>query len=338
MSSRPLPEARFDGVRVTVVVPAYHVEAQIERVLSAMPAFVEHIVVVDDASRDGTAAAIARAVGRDGRVHVASHAENQGVGGAMVTGFRKAIELGADIVVKMDGDGQMSPDDLPALLDPLMRGEADYAKGNRFRHFSALGRMPLSRRIGNLGLSFAGKAATGYWHCFDPTNGFFAIRAEVLSDLPLDQVHRRYFFEISLLALLYLAGAVIRDVPMPARYHDEKSSLSVSRALIEFPAHLVRCLARRIALKHFLYDFTLESLMILTGVPMLLFGLIFGGGNWIRYAAAGVAAPTGTIMVAALPVILGFQLLLTAATLDLQSVPRVPLCRPLVSGHADRAP
>lgn len=320
----------FDGVSIVVVVPAFQVEAHVEQVLGAIPAFVRHVVVVDDASRDGTASAIARAASHDPRIHALAHEHNQGVGGAMITGFRKALELGADVIVKMDGDGQMSAGDLPVLVEPLVRGEADFAKGNRFRHFAELERMPLLRRAGNLGLSFMAKAATGYWHCFDPTNGFLAIRAEALADLPLDKVHRRYFFEISLLSLLYLSGAVVRDVPMPARYDDERSSLSVSRALLEFPAHLARCLVRRIALKHFLYDFTMESLLLAAGLPLLAFGAIFGGVNWIRYAGAGIAAPTGTIMVAALPVILGFQLLLTAVTLDLQAVPRTPLCRPLV--------
>jgi hypothetical protein len=250
------------------------------------------------------------------------------VGGAMVSGFRKALELDAWIVVKIDGDGQMEVSHLPDLLAPLMLGEADYAKGNRFRDFAALRQMPLIRRIGNMGLGFLSKAATGYWNLFDPTNGFLAIRAEALRQIPLDQIDRGYFFETSMLANLYLLGAVVRDVPMPARYQGEASSLVIHRVLFEFPAKLFGTLFRRIFLKNFIYDFSMASIYILTGLPLLLFGLIFGIYKWIQYAQLGIAAPTGTVILPTLSVLLGIQFLLSAIEIDLRSIPDKPLSLP----------
>ena len=218
---------------------------------------------------------------------------------------------------------------MPALLAPLIRGQADYAKGNRFRDFQSLQKMPLIRRVGNMGLGFLTKAATGYWNMFDPTNGYVAIRGEVLAQLPLEKVDNTYYFETSMLGNLYLLGAVVRDVPMPARYQSEVSNLLIHRVLFEFPWKLFVTFLRRMWLKNFLYDFTMTSVYLLTGLPLLLFGLIFGIVKWIQYANLNVPAPTGTVMLAALPVLLGIQFLLSAIELDLRSVPKEPLSPPL---------
>jgi hypothetical protein len=247
----------------------------------------------------------------------------------MVTGYRKALQLGARIVVKIDGDGQMDMEHLPDLLMPLLEGKADYTKGNRFRDFKSLQKMPLIRRVGNLGLGFLSKAATGYWHLFDPTNGFHAIRAEALAQLPLHQIDRTYYFETSMLANLYLIGAVVKDVPMPARYQGEVSSLSIQRVLFEFPLKLIATLVRRLVLKNFIYDFSMGSIYLLTGLPLLIFGLAFGSYKWIQYASRGVPAPTGTVMIPTLSVLLGIQLLLSVIEIDLRSVPTEPLSHPL---------
>jgi hypothetical protein len=243
----------------------------------------------------------------------------------MVTGFRTALESGADIIVKVDGDGQMPLWLVPQLVDPLVDGKADYAKGNRFRDFVGLRTMPLLRRLGNVALSFFAKAATGYWHCFDPTNGFLAIRADVLSQLPLQKIDESYFFETSMLSHLYLAGAVVKEVPMPARYAGETSSLSIVRVLRQFPIRLAWSLLRRITLKNFVYDFNLESFHLALGVPLLLAGLVFGAWKWIWYAVHHTAAPTGTVVLAALMITVATQLLLSAVNLDLQAIPREPV-------------
>jgi glycosyltransferase involved in cell wall biosynthesis len=285
--------------------------------------------VVDDASPDSTADLVAAAAGEDDRILLIRHPSNLGVGGAMGTGYRKALELGAQIVVKIDGDGQMDMEHLPRLLQPLVDGKADYCKGNRFRDFKSLRQMPFIRRVGNMGLAFLAKAATGYWQIFDPTNGYNAIRSEVLAQLPLDNIDRTYYFEISMLANLYLIGAVVKDVPMPARYQGEVSSLLIHRILFEFPSRLLTTFLRRLVLKNFIYDFSMGSIYLLSGLPLLLFGLTFGIYKWVQYASKGIPAPTGTVMLPTLSVLLGIQLLLSAIEIDLRSIPSEPLSSPL---------
>ncbi|HIE25026.1 MAG TPA: glycosyltransferase family 2 protein, partial [Anaerolineales bacterium] len=263
---------------------------------------------------------------KDSRIRLIKHLKNQGVGGAMLTGFKDALRSGTQVIIKVDGDGQMSGYDPRPLLTPLIFGQADYVKGNRFRDFEALKSMPFIRQIGNMGLGFLVKSATGYWDCFDPTNGFFAIRREALEALSLDKIHKGYFFETSMLGELYLIGAVILDVPYPAIYGDEESNLSVGKTMLEFPPKLVYLFFRRMLIKNFLFNFSMESIYLLTGMPMFLFGLIFGAIKWIKYFNLGVPAPTGTIMIPVLLVILGVQFLLAAVNIDLQSVPQKPIC------------
>ena len=319
----------FDRYRIAAVVPAYRVEKEIASVLQEIPQYIKTILVVDDASPDATAELVREIGKKDTRLVLIRHTANQGVGGAMISGFKKALELGHQVVVKIDGDGQMDLRLLPGILTPLILGQADYVKGNRFRDFPSLGEMPRIRRVGNMGLGFLAKAATGYWNLFDPTNGFFAIRNEALALLPLEKVDRGYFFEESMLAHLYLIGAVVRDVPMPARYRGEVSSLMIHRVLFEFPFKLFATLLRRIVLKNFIYDFSMASIYTLAGLPLLLFGLIFGGIKWVQYAGLGIPAPTGTVMLPTLSVLLGIQFLISAIEIDLRSVPREPLSPPL---------
>lgn len=315
----------FQQFNLAVVIPAFNVEREILQVIHSLPFYISHIIVVDDASTDKTYEVVQNESLQDHRLIVIQHSSNQGVGGAMNTGFQKALSLEAQIVVKFDGDGQMNQKYLPELLLPLLWGSADYTKGNRFRDFRALRNMPLLRRAGNMALSFLTKLATGYWDCFDPTNGFLAIRGDVLKELPLDDVHRTYFFEISMLSRLYLLGALVREVPMPAQYGSETSNLSISKILCEFPGKLMTCLGRRIFLKNFIYEFSMESIYIVAGLPLFLLGLLFGGYNWFTHAIQNVPTPTGTIMIATLMVILGFQLLLAAVGLDLQNSPKEPI-------------
>jgi glycosyltransferase involved in cell wall biosynthesis len=321
--------ADLDRYDIVAIIPCYRVERQIISVLENLPGYLKHIIVVDDASPDSSAEIVAAYAVNNDRVILIRHESNQGVGGAMISGFRKALELGARIVVKIDGDGQMDPAHLPELISPLILGQADYTKGNRFRDFQSLQKMPLIRRMGNLALGFLSKAATGYWNLFDPTNGFIAINARILAQLPLDRIDRTFFFETSMLAHLYLVGAVIKDIPMPARYGNESSNLSIRRALFEFPLKLMQTLARRLILKNFIYDFSMVSIYILAGVPLLSFGLIFGTVKWIQYATRGLPAPTGTVMLPTLSVLLGIQFLIAAIEIDLRSTPREPLSTPL---------
>lgn len=317
----------FKEFNIVAVVPAYNEARHIADVLTSLPSYIRTIIVVDDASTDQTAEHVAEVAAENPAVLLIRHERNQGVGGAMVTGLKKALELDAQIVVKFDGDAQMSPSELPELLHPLISGEADYTKGNRFRDFQALNQMPTIRRAGNMALSFLTKAAVGYWDCFDPCNGFVAIRGDILAQLPLHAIGKSYFFETSMLSQLNLLGALVRDIPMPARYGDEITHMSHLRVLLEFPCRLLGCFCRRLVLKNFVYDFSMETIYLLTGLPLLLMGSFYGGSNWIHYSSTGESAPTGTVVISAMLIILGFQLLLSAVGEDLRSVPREPLCR-----------
>jgi len=321
-----VPDPTPPGTHVVVVVPAFRVAERIEGVLDGIPAWVRTILVVDDASPDDTARRVERRA--EARVELLSHATNQGVGGAMVTGFRRALELGADVVVKIDGDGQMDPRFLPQLLAPVLGGEADLAKGNRYRDRHGLRAMPPVRLLGNTALTFLLKLASGHWDMFDPTNGYLAIRAHVLRLLPLERLPRDYFFESGLLIELGILRAKVQDVSIPARYGDEASSLSIGLTLLRFPPRLLRGLARRVLLRYFLYDFTAVSAFLVVGLPLLAFGVVFGALHWIRSIATGEFASTGTVMLAALPIILGFQLVLQALVVDIANRPRGPLPPP----------
>jgi glycosyltransferase involved in cell wall biosynthesis len=310
----------IQGLKVAVVVPAYRVERQIAAVLSAMPSEVDRIIVVDDASPDEVASVVSGL--SDKRIRLIRNEENRGVGGAAVSGMTAAVEEGFDIIVKCDGDGQMAPSEIARLAAPLAAGEADHAKGSRFHHFRELGHMPKWRFLGNVGLTFLTKLASGYWNVLDPVNGFFATRAETLKRIALARLSARYFFETDLLIRLNVVEARVLDVPMPARYGGEPSSLSVATAVFSFPPKLFRGLARRIFWRYLFYDVSPVAVFAGLGALLFGFGLIFGGYQWIRHAVAGAATPLGTIMLATLPVILGFQLLLQAVVLDIQNTPK----------------
>jgi glycosyltransferase involved in cell wall biosynthesis len=313
----------YKNFRVAVIIPVYCEEDRVRNVLNGLPSWVDHVVVVDDASADRTAEVVGSI--EDKRCVLLRHEKNQGVGAATLTGWRKALELGADILVKMDGDGQMDPSALATLIAPLAEGKADYAKGNRFLHAMALTRMPWIRRFGNIGLSFMAKLASGYWSVFDPTNGYVAIHAAVMSLLDENRIHKRFFFEHSLLLELGLHRAVVCDVYMPARYGDKVSSLSEQRSLIEFPPLLVKGCCRRWRIQYFVRDFSDVSLLLLIGTAATAFGTTWGIYHWYAAASQRVTASTGTVMIAVLPIVLGLQFLLQALIADIQRAPREPL-------------
>lgn len=304
----------LNNLSVTVAIPCYNVEQHLEQVVSGLPPFVDSILLIDDCSTDGTPTLVDR-LADSKRIVSIHHERNQGVGGAMKTAFRKAIKLEADVVVKLDGDGQMDPSYIAPLVEAL--SDAEFAKGNRLFDRRMLRRMPTIRRVGNMGVGFMVKAASGYWNVSDPVNGFFAIRTSTLQQMDLERVADRYFFESSMLIEMHYTGARIREVTMPAIYADEHSNLSVGKTLFSFPPRLTAAWLRRLHLSYFVYDFNICSLYILVGLPSFLFGLIFGLCEWIHYASISSPSPTGTIMVAVLTFILGFQMLLAAAQYDI---------------------
>ena len=291
--------------------------------MNTIPEFVAWIIIVDDHSLDKTWEVINSL--KNKRIFIIQHEKNQGVGGAVLTGYKKAVELGAKIIVKIDSDGQMDPAYLIPLITPILANQADYTKGNRFLHATELKSMPLIRRIGNAGLAFLTKAASGYWDIFDPTNGYTAISSKIIPLLNTDRISRRFFFETSLLLELGLLRAVVEDVSIPAIYGDEKSHLSEWKTLIEFPFKVARGLVRRIIYQYFIRDFTAFSLLFISGVFGILFGSYWGIDSWVRSTMTGMVASTGTVMIAVLPIILGAQFILQAMVMDVQNVPTQPL-------------
>jgi dolichol-phosphate mannosyltransferase len=306
---------------IAVVIPAYCAGKHMAGVLRGIPRCVKWIVAVDDCSTDDTEIVILEEAGRDPRIHLVRHKENQGVGGATLTGYKEAVRLGAAVIVKMDSDGQMDPRYLPALIAPILRGEADYVKGNRYVHSRELKTMPLLRRIGNLGLSFLTKLASGYWHVFDPTNGYTAIHASVLSACDESAIGRRYFFESSMLLELSLARAVVRDVYIPARYGDETSHVSLVKTLAHFPVALLKGFLRRVWMQYFVRDFSIASFYAVTGAALVLAGGAFGAYHWYESVHRQTLASPGTVMLAVAPIILGVQFLLQAVGFDIHNQP-----------------
>ena len=305
---------------LAVVIPSYRVRARILSVLERIGPEVELIYVVDDACPEESGRFVEENT-RDPRIRVIRNSANQGVGGATMVGMTHAAADGADIIIKIDGDGQMDPALIPSFAGVILSGEADYAKGNRFFEPEGLAAMPLGRLIGNAGLSFLSKISTGYWHSFDPTNGYVAIHASLIRLLPLDKISKRYFFESDLLFRLNILTARVVDVPMHARYADEVSSMRPLREIPRFAFSHMRNFAKRIFYNYFIRNFSLASLELALGALLLLFGVVYGFANW------GTVAPAtaGTVMVAALPIIIGFQLLLAFINYDIQSVPRIAL-------------
>lgn len=312
-------------LRIAVVVPCYNVQEHIVELVETLPDYITNVILVDDGSQDRTPQLIDQLSGD--RVIAIHLPRNRGVGGAMLAGFEVAAELGADVIVKMDGDGQMDPQYLPALIEPLILGNADYTKGNRFRNALLPSEMPLVRQIGNAVLSFLNKVASGYWNVFDPTNGYIATRRELIDMLPSGWIHRRYFFESSMLIALGVLGAVVVDVPIAARYRMEKSNLRISRTLVEFPIQLCRGIMRRIWYRKILYSLTMEALLGVFGTVLFSMGVIYGLYSFIKFTVnQHIPSPAGVVMTAALLILLGFQMILNAILLDIQSVPTTPLC------------
>ena len=313
-------------LKIAVVIPCYREATRILNVIKAIGTEVSHIIVIDDACPDKTGEHV-KTHCTDPRVQVLIHDKNTGVGGATMSGYKRAIEDGCEIIVKVDGDGQMDPTLIPVLIAPLQDGTADYVKGNRFYNLDGLTEMPRVRILGNLALSFASKASSGYWDIFDPTNGFTAIHIDTAVSLPLEKIDNGFFFESDVLFRLNMLRAVVLDMPMPARYGDEKSSLKIHNVILSFAARHYRNMLKRIFYSYFIRDFGISSIELILGNLLLLFGIIFGAFAWYESAITGIPATAGTVILAALPIILGSQLLIAFLNFDTKNIPTKPLNR-----------
>ena len=309
---------------IAVVIPCYQEKEHILSVLSEIGQEVTSVYVVDDACPDNTGDLVLNQCS-DNRVVILRNKKNLGVGGATKVGYQKALEDGAKYLVKLDGDGQMSPSLIPSLLKPLINGEADYAKGNRFQSLSSVSQMPKGRLLGNFVLSFASKLSSGYWNIFDPTNGFTAIHAETAGRLPMNKISNRYYFESDMLFHLGLVRAVVKDVPMDAHYGDEVSGISIPRVVPEFAFKHYINTWRRIFVTYFLRETNIATLQLIFGIFLLLFGITFGAINWVASDISGITASAGTVVLSALPIIIGSQLIISFLTFDTRNVPKVPI-------------
>lgn len=309
----------YKGRQIAVVIPAHNESALVGKVIDTLPPLVDIAVVIDDFSSDDTGQA-ARSMG-DPRVIVLRNDRNLGVGGSILRGHSQALASGADISVVMAGDAQMDPDYLPALLDPIIDEGYGFAKANRFFSATAFSGMPRHRIVGNVILSFATKAASGYWHIFDPQNGYTAITAEVLRHLPLDKIEQRYAFENDLLIHLNILRVRVKDVEVPALYGAERSGIRLRTVIPSMSLLLIRGFWRRMFWKYVLWSFSPIALLFFCGLFLLAFGL--GFGIWDIYeAAAGIVPTSGSVLLGVAPCLLAGQLLVAALVLDIIESPR----------------
>ncbi|RUL73097.1 glycosyltransferase family 2 protein [Dyella choica] len=309
-----------EDLSIAVVIPAYKVRSHVMGVISDIGSEVDLIYVVDDCCPEGSGHYV-QSQCRDSRVRVIFNEQNLGVGGAVMAGYRQAVTDGASIIIKIDGDGQMDPKIAMSFALPIANGDADYTKGNRFFDLQNIQRMPRIRIFGNAVLSLLTKLSTGYWNIFDPTNGYTAVHASIVKLLPLEKISKRYFFETDMLFRLGTFRAVVRDIPMDAKYEDEVSNLKISKVLGEFLVKHVVIFLKRIFYSYYLRDMSLASLELPIGLGMFIIGGGFGISRWIRSVETGIPASAGTAVIASMLLIVGLQLILGFLSYDIENSP-----------------
>jgi dolichol-phosphate mannosyltransferase len=301
---------------LAVVIPSYKAADSIADVVARIPVYVDWIIVVNDASPDvldGTMALI-----RDPRIVYLRHDVNRGVGGAMVSGYREAIRRRANYVAKIDSDGQMDPQFLNRFVRAAVLHDCDYVKANRFGHLDAIQSMPRTRLWGNVLLSFLTKMASGYWNVFDPQNGYVMISDRALARIDLSRIDESYFFENSMLINLNIIRAKVAEIHIPAKYGNEISSLVLRRILTKFPGKLLAGYMHRVYQKYVIRSLSPYALLLLFAFPCLLWGIGWGVYSWIISVKTGVPATTGTVILALLPFMVGWSMLLQALAFDIQ--------------------
>ena len=307
----------LEGKRVAVVVPAHDEEALIGGTLAGIPEFVERVYVVDDSSQDATAER-AQEVG-DPRVEVISHTQNEGVGAAIVTGYRRALAEGIDVACVMAADGQMDPGDLERIAAPVARGEVEYSKANRLFTGQAWTLMPRHRYLGNAVLSMLTKIASGYWHVADSQSGYTAISRETLEQLDLDRIYRRYGFPNDMLVHLNVWNARVRDVPSRPIYGvGERSEIKLWRVIPAIAWLLFKGFFWRLREKYVIRDFHPLVFFYTLGILLTVVGLVLGAVETVL-RLMGNELTTPTMILVALLLISGSQFTLFAMWFDMES-------------------
>ena len=307
----------FEGRRVAVVVPAYDEERLVVETLRGIPELVDRVYVIDDGSRDGTAAAAA-AIG-DPRVEVISHQRNSGVGAAIATGYRRALEEGIDVTCVMAADNQMDPAELSGLVGPVARGDVEYAKANRLVSGEAWKVIPRTRYLGNAVLSLLTKIASGYWHVADSQAGYTAISRDALSALDLDELYPHYGFPNDMLVHLNVQNARVRDVPSRPIYGvGEQSGIKLRSVVPRISWLLFKGFWWRMGHKYVIRDFHPLVFFYAFGVLMTLAGFLLGLIE-VVLRIAGNEITTPTIVLVAVLFIAGLQMTLFAMWFDMEA-------------------
>ena len=309
----------FNGHVIAAVIPAYREEKLIAAVLRGIPELVDVIVVVDDGSPDGTSEQVLSV--NDPRITLLRHDVNTGVGGAIVDGHRKALDLGADVCVVMAGDAQSDPAHLPALLEPVTAGGYGFAKANRFFSATSFDGMPRLRVAGSIALTFLTKMCSGYWNLVDPANGYTAIRSDVLARMDLDKLAAGYSFESDMLVWLNILDVPAIDVPAAAVYGEETSTMRIGRDGLRIGGTLIKGFWRRMWRKYILWSFSPVSLLLFSGLLLLAVSAAFGGAA-ILMSTPARPLPTATVLLSAGPGLMGFYMLIQALVLDIQATPK----------------
>jgi glycosyltransferase involved in cell wall biosynthesis len=307
----------LEGKRVAVVIPAYNEEQLLPDTIAGVPAFVDRIYVVDDHSRDAT---VERArASNDPRVEVIEHERNQGVGAAIVTGYKRAIDEKIEVTAVMAADNQMDPEDLETLVRPVAEGDVDYAKANRLFTGQAWELIPRYRYLGNAVLSLLTKIASGYWHVADSQSGYTAVNRETLELLDLDRIYRRYGFPNDMLVHLNVWNARVRDFPSRPIYGvGERSGIRVRKVVPAISWLLIKGFFWRMREKYVIRDFHPLVFFYVLGFLMSFLGLALGIAETVL-RILGNEVTVGSVVLVALLLIFGSQFTLFAMWFDMES-------------------
>ena len=320
-----------ETLKIAVVIPCYKVSQSLKTVLKDIGSEVTSIYCVDDNCPEESWKVAESIANKDSRIHIIRRKRNGGVGAAVISGYKAALKDNAEIIVKIDGDGQMAPQLIPNFIKPIYEGRADFIKGNRFYDLKSVSGMPFVRIFGNSILSFINKFSSGYWNLFDPNNGFIAIHANVLRLIPMEKLNKRFFFEADMLFRLSTIRAVVKDIPMDSVYGDEKSNLSILNIFLTFPYLYFNRIGKRIFYNYFLRNFNIASLYLIFGFFLFFFGIWFGIDSAIELSRNNEIASAGTVMLAAMPIIIGNTYLVGFLAYDMQDVPTEPIHRNLTN-------
>lgn len=302
--------------RIGVAVPAYNEEKLIGKTLSGIPEFVDRIYVCNDGSKDRTREIVEQRISEDRRISLINHEKNMGVGKSIIDCHKRALDEGMDIVAVMAGDNQMDPAYLPSLLDPIVDGKADYSKGNRLYWRGALKGMSAWRIFGNSILTLLTKFTSGYWHISDPQNGYTAISRKALQRIDLDSIYPGYLFENDMLTKLNAYDLRVVDVPIPARYGEERSKIKYSKFIIEGLWLLLKDFLWRMKVKYVVRNFHPLVFFYLAGIPIVLVGIF--GVFWSVYKKLFHSIPLFQPMAISLIVLgMGVQFLFFAMYFDM---------------------